>query len=304
MIGSGRGVPVAVLVTAMVGIAGSPSTSSGHSVALATRAQSLPWDGIPTRVLVQPNRTNHPHDVAASEGLVKLLDLGDVEVVGEVSALGARHRRWDRADGAGDSVKGRPDRLPGDLRIVVRETAEVSSREIYGVALQECRLEMVASVRTIRDGCEWTRLAASGSAVESSEWEAHAHARGQALAEIGKVLSYAMSRASHELRSGRLGVLVESIDGELDTIVGNVLGADASLRLADDGLEGIDAITISLDRWRILAETGLVVHEMRPGWILVSVEPRSSRSWIIWIVVVMASVSVLMIARRQRFSAQ
>ena len=170
------------------------------------------------------------------------------------------------------------------------------------MALNECTLELVASVRTIRDGRERSRLEATGSAIESSVFDAHDRARADAMATLGGMLVAAVEEASMQLRSGRLGVYVESVDGELDGHLGRA-GVESVLRLLDDGidgLDGIDAVTLTPDSGGFGDRS--VVLDRRPGWVLVSVDEASTVSWPIVLSLLAVGSVVIGVALRRRMA--
>ncbi len=231
-----------------------------------------------SRVLFRARRTNHPHDRAATELLALVAHERDFgfEVFDEASGLVSRHGRWDRADTIAGGTTGRPDQLPADFVVEVEEVTSMSSREIYDVVLSECRLELTANVRMARDGSLASRWSSTVIAVENGESAALEAARRTAIAEMGEPLLRSMRKTLEDLKSGRLDVVVECVEGDLRSFLEDVSGVSAEIQIAEDGINGADVVKVSVSEWRMMADRGLVIHDVRPGWVLVSADSSAS----------------------------
>lgn len=259
-----------------------------------------------SKVIVRSMRTNHPHDRAASAALAVAIrdSMPNVEVVEEVRGLERRHDRWDRADGLGVAPDGSPSFLPGDLVIVVEEVATIVPRAVYDISMEECRLTWSVEIRTARDAVEVERRVAQALAVDASAEIALRTARSHALEEVADPLCIRSKEILGALREGRLGVLVECVDGDVLQLRRALGPVGAAIELADDRLDGAAVAMLTEQQWRTVAESGVAVLDVRPGWVLVSCRsdaPLGGESirWIFAVVMMVVMAVIALIAARR-----
>ena len=237
----------------------------------------IPGSNVDSIIMVRPARTNHPHDRSASSAISLRLREAGMEISDESSALEAMHARWDRASRQGVELGGEPDLLPADLIVVVRQSSSASDRRIYGLDLVESQTTLYAEVRTVRDGELVGAVDSQGTGVEADATIALDAATINAADDLAAELAPLIVGVVDGLSSGRMGLMVESVGGGLGRVLRKMDESDGNIQLATNLVEGREHVRIDLVTWREMAETGVVILEARPGWVLIEVDTAFDR---------------------------